>query len=100
MELKAVIKFILDTETESDIDAIRNAIQARKQRDAIALRCSLKVGDVVWFNEKTKPRYMVGQKATVKKINRERVVVDLVQRTARFSTNVNVPLSLLSTTAI
>ena len=86
------------TVTDDQIVKIRAAFEGRKEVTKATMRASLNVGDAVWFNEKTRPAYMAGHKAIVRKINRERVVVDLDKPAGRFHRGVTVPLTLLTTT--
>jgi len=53
------------------------------------------VGDIVKFNDNTNPKYLRGHSATVKKINRTKIVVDLDCRQGRFFKNITVPLALV-----
>lgn len=96
MEIKDIIKFILNDATASDIDSIRRTLVARKDQDAVALRCELQVGQTVWLKA-GKPAYLNGAEAVVVKINRERVVIDLVKPAGKFFKGVTTPVSLLST---
>lgn len=84
--------------TDEQVAKIRAAFEGRKEVTKATMRASLNVGDAVWFNEKTRPAYMAGHKAIVRKINRERVVVDLDKPAGRFHIGVTVPLTLLTTT--
>lgn len=99
MELKDIIKFVLSTEADSDIAAIKRALEARKERDAVALRCELTVGQTVWLKA-GKPRYLNGAEAKIVKINRERVVINLSKPHGRFCFGVIVPVGLISTTKV
>ena len=85
--------------TEEDLAKISDALRARREINATALRFSLKVGQSVWFKA-GRPAYLNGVKATVSKINRERVVVDLEKPVGRFFKGIVSPVSLLSTTPI
>lgn len=83
--------------TDEHIASIQRAFTARKEVAKAKMRVDLVVGQTVWFNEKVRPTYLKGAAATIKKINRERVIVDLVKPTDRFHKGVNVPLTLIST---
>lgn len=58
----------------------------------------VKIGDKVWFNDKVSPKYLVGERCTVVKINRERVKVTLDRGSiGRFSGGpTRCPLSILT----
>lgn len=74
-----------------------NMIEIVKQRRAAKSPqiWEFQVGDVVKFNDNTNPKYLRGVSATVKKINRTKIVVDLDCRQGRFFHNVTVPLTLV-----
>lgn len=54
-------------------------------------------GDRVTFNGSTRPKYLVGTPATIKKVNRTRVAIRLDADTGRFSSSqdIYVPMALL-----
>jgi hypothetical protein len=43
----------------------------------------------------TSPKYLNGAKATIKKVNRTKVVIDLDNKAGRFHTNISTPLSMI-----
>lgn len=97
MNVATICKEIVDgTVTDEQLDQIRRAIEGRKEVIAAKMRVSLVVGQTVWFNDKVRPTYMQGKPAVVRKINRERIVVDLNQPCGRFHKGVTVPLTLVS----
>lgn len=84
-----------------ELDAIFQAVKFQKETDkdiaARRLGRSIKKGDHIWFNESTRPTYIIGCEAVVVKVNPKKIVVDLVKPTARFHRNVTVSLSLITT---
>jgi uncharacterized protein YkvS len=94
--IKEVRTAILSGALDADIPAIKAALEGRKEMLATAMRSSLSVGDTVTFTDTCRPTYMRGLKATVIKINRERVVVDLLKPAGRFHKNITCPVSILS----
>jgi len=97
-ELLASIKIgALDTE----MDAISNAVSIR--RDAIKrikeinLRAAISEGDTVWFSMSANPSYLRGVKATVRKFNPKKIIVDLPSPVGRFHKGIICPPSLLLT---
>jgi len=53
-----------------------------------------KVGDIVTFNSQINPKYMVGEKARIVKMNRARAKVQMLKPVGRFQGIVNCPYSL------
>ena len=75
------------------LDMISAAIKARKE----ALKPQIwefQIGDRVKIVN-ANPKYLNGSTATVKKINRTKVVIDLDTPTGRFSRNITTPLGML-----
>ena len=95
LTLGAVKTAIICGELDADLDNIKTAIATRKGMLDLALRGSLSVGDKVKFNDAVKPTYLRGMVATVVKLNRERIVIDLGARTGRFSGRITTPVSLV-----
>lgn len=57
----------------------------------------VRVGSRVKFNSKTRPTYLVGATATVKKVNRQRVKVQLDTPSGRFGSKlINTPVTILN----
>ena len=86
---------IIAGDLDESLDLIKQAVKIREEMLQVQLKRSLAIGDKVKFNDQTKPVYMRGMVATIIKINRERVVVNMDNPTGRFRNNVVVPLSLL-----
>ena len=82
-------------ELDADLDNIATAIKTRRGMQAGELRDSLKVGDKVKFIDTVKPTYLRGMVSTVVKLNQKRIVIDLGQRTGRFSGRITTPVSLI-----
>lgn len=75
--LNKVIRAINSGELDSALDAISNQVKNRRQRlDAqkVYMYC---IGDVVQFNDKCRPQYMQGEKATIKSVDGNKFVVDM-----------------------
>lgn len=86
---------ILIGELDISLDAIKTIIKSREEMLQNKLKRSLSVGNKVKFNSSTKPIYMRGMVATITKINRERIVVNMDNPVGRFRNNVTVPISLV-----
>jgi hypothetical protein len=86
---------IITGDLDESLDFIKHAIKTREEMLQGQLKRSLSIGDKVKFNDQTTPIYMRGMVATIIKINRERVVVNMDNPTGRFRNNVTVPFSLL-----
>jgi hypothetical protein len=87
---------ILTGELDADLDNIKTAMATRREMLQVAFKGGLSVGDKVTFAENCRPVYMRGLKATIIKINRERVVVDLDRPAGRFHKNITCPVSILA----
>ena len=87
---------IITGELDADLDNIKTAIATRRDMLALAFKGGLNIGDKVTFANNCRPVYMRGLKATIIKINRERVVVDLDRPAGRFHRNVTCPVSILA----
>ena len=81
-------------EYDEYLDNIIAAVHNRK-KDMAPKIWEYQVGQIVKFNSNVRPKYLTGVSATVKKINRTKIVVDLDERNGRFFKNVTVPLSLV-----
>jgi hypothetical protein len=88
---------IIVGDLDANLDALKQAIKTREGMKAIQLKSELSIGDTVYFTNKVRPAYMAGAAATVKEINRVRIVVDLVKPAGRFNKNVTVPVELVTT---
>ncbi len=72
-------------------DAIYDELRLQNSRKTSG---KLKVGDIITFNGDISPKYMIGQKARVVKLNRARAKVKMIQPVGRFSGIINCPYSL------
>jgi hypothetical protein len=72
---------VLDTILVADETQLNQIQQAVKQRKEIVMSrviSSLTKGDKVRFNDKIRPKYLVGLEATVEKINQKTVGVKVI----------------------
>lgn len=72
-----MIQDIINGKMDAELDAIASAIRARRDILEKQKMFQFKPGDRVIFNRLTRPKYLVGQKATVQYLNRETVVVTI-----------------------
>lgn len=84
---------------EEDITRIKQAIQGRANIEQSEFKSTLREGQTVWFNNKTRPHYLVGQELLIIKINRERIVVKLKNPNTggRFQGEIRSTVSLITT---
>ena len=88
-----MINNIKSGEYDDQLDMILAAVKARKE----ALKPQIwefQIGDRVKIVN-ANPKYLNGSTATIKKINRTKVVIDLDTPTGRFSRNITTPLGML-----
>jgi hypothetical protein len=78
---------------DESLDMILAAVRARK--DALKPQIwEFQIGDRVKIVN-ANPKYLNGARATIKKINRTKVVIDLDTPAGRFSRNITTPLGML-----
>ena len=94
MTLADVRLSILTGEYDEALDVLIADLQDRKRRLA-PKATDFTVGDAVKFGPNTNPKYLIGVPATVTKVNRTKVVVDLNERHNRFFKNITTPTSML-----
>lgn len=89
----AIYAGLYDDTLDTLSEAIKNRVTNLEQRQI----ATLKKGDTVRFNSKTRPKYLVGVEAVVIKVNKTTVTVDIPSRDTfeRFGGIVRVPASLL-----
>ena len=88
-----MISNIKSGEYDGQLDMILAAVKARK--DALKPQIwEFRIGDRVKMIN-ANPTYLNGAMATVKKVNRTKVVIDLDTPTGRFSRNIVTPLGML-----
>lgn len=80
-------------EFDEYLDSIIHACQVRK-KDLAPKVWEFQVGDRVRMVN-TNPKYLNGAMATVKKINRTKIVIDLDEKQGRFYRNITTPLSMV-----
>jgi transcription antitermination factor NusG len=88
-----MISNIKSGEYDDQLDMILAAVKARKN----ALKPQIwefQVGDKVKIVNDN-PKYLNGATATIKKVNRTKVVIDLDTPNGRFSSNITTPLGML-----
>jgi hypothetical protein len=78
---------------DSGLDGMIQTIMDYKKSKAPKI-WEFQVGDRVRLVN-CNPKYLNGQMATVKKINRTKVVIDLDNRVNRFYTNITTPLAMV-----
>lgn len=79
---------------QAQMDGIVEAVVFRRKQ----LVPFIHVGDLVKFNERTKPTYLVGTAGKVIKVNSKRVEVQLDHPIGRFGSRIMSPKSLLEVT--
>lgn len=87
---------IINGQLDAALDLLKQTIKTREGMKALQLKNELSIGDTVYFTSKVRPTYLVGAPATVKDINRVRIVVDLVKPAGLFNKNVTVPVELVT----
>ena len=88
-----MINNIKSGEYDDQLDMIIAAVRARK--DALKPQIwEFQIGDRVKIVN-ANPKYLNGATATIKKVNRTKVVIDLDTPNGRFSSNITTPLGML-----
>ena len=88
-----IVNPILGGEVDISLDQIIQAVKIRK--DELKPKIwEFQVGDRVRLVN-TNPKYLNGALATVRKVNRTKIVIDLDSPQGRFSTNITTPLSMV-----
>ena len=88
-----MISNIKSGEFDDQLDMILAAVKARK--DALKPQIwEFQVGDKVKIIN-ANPKYLNGSTATIKKVNRTKVVIDLDAPAGKFSRNITTPLGML-----
>ena len=87
---------ILDGKFDGDLDALSNAIRERRKVADNLKGLFLRAGDRVQFNDKVRPKYLQGVKATVVRVNKTRAVIKLDDPTGRYGTgNTTAPYAII-----
>ena len=93
MNIEELNYTILSGEADEFLDSIVKAVKIRK--DALKPQIwEFQVGDKVKIIN-ANPKYLNGSTATIKKVNRTKVVIDLDTPAGRFSRNITTPLGML-----
>lgn len=88
-----VILPIMQGEYDDYLDNFVQACQNRK-KDMAPKVWEFRVGDRVRMIN-TNPKYLNGAMATVRKINRTKIVIDLDEKQGRFFRNITTPISMV-----
>ena len=84
---------VLSGQMDEFLDGMIQTINLRK-KDMAPKVWEFQVGDRVRMVN-TNPKYLNGAMATVKKINRTKIVIDLDEKQGRFYRNITTPLSMV-----
>jgi len=85
MNIESICLSIARGELSSDdLNRISRSIRMRSEHLSQIKFFSLKIGDKVIFNNKTRPTYLIGAKATVSNIRTKKVEVTLENPVGRF----------------
>lgn len=96
MNIHEILDYIREDASDEHLDMIRNALKGAERSAEIDKLYSFRVGQKVKFNHTARPQYMIGQLATITKVNRSRVVIRLDSPAGRFSAgDIRCPVSLL-----
>lgn len=94
MDYEELIRHIKLGEFDDNLDGLTSAIKAR--RDAIQPQIwEFVVGERVRIKSTAKPTYLRGATATIKKINRTRLVIDFDIAHGKFYRNVTTPVTII-----
>ena len=80
---------------DEDLSVISSALKDRRSAKSTKTINGLSVGTRVQFNDKVAPKYMIGKKGTVAKINRTRVKVTMDDKSTRFGACPSTPVSII-----
>ena len=88
-------------EFDADLQYVARAVRERGDTLARSMLYTLRPGDMIRFNDKTRPAYLRGITARVKHVNRESVAVELEESQGRFRAghSIRVPAALLEKVA-
>jgi len=98
--VEEVVSRITSGVVDNHLDVIIDAVKMRRKQISDAKILLVKPGDVVVFNSDASPKYLRGQKATVRKVNSKTVSVDIPEdawgaRRYRGAKNVRTPMSIV-----
>ena len=72
-----LVDSILDGVADDNIDALNGAIEQRRKLKDNRKMLFIAPGDIVRFNRQARPKYLQGHTATVTKVNKTTVLVDI-----------------------
>ena len=93
-----VIANIMKGEYDSDLDAIRDAVRARRKTAAQGLFYELEVGDPIIIKN-CNPKYLIGRRGKVMRKLQKRVVIDLDERAGKWHRGIRIPMEMLEKVA-
>jgi hypothetical protein len=91
-----VAKSVMSGELDSQLEAIAKAVKFRQGILKINEIASMKIGDIVVFNNTPRPKYLRGKEAKIVGMSDGKVDVVLVNKVRRYSGTVKCPYSILS----
>lgn len=95
-DAETVIKSIREGEYDTHLDAIANVAYQRKRHLALQQGWTLQVGDRVEFHT-GRPRYLIGEKATITKVMQSWVLLKLDRSVGKFSnlSTIRTPMTII-----
>jgi hypothetical protein len=93
MKVEELNSTILSGQVDEFLDNIIQVIKIRKDQLKPSI-WEFQVGDRVRLVN-ANPKYLIGAEATVRKVNRTKIVIDLDVPQGRFSKNISTPLSMV-----
>lgn len=94
MEKNDLLNALANGEFDSDLDRIIEMVKVRRAVNAPQIWEFLE-GQRVRINSKANPKYLRGVEATIRQVNRTRVVLDFDKPQGRFYRGVTTPLALI-----
>jgi hypothetical protein len=94
MNKQEFITALSNGEFDNDLDTITAAVQRRRAATAPQVWDFIE-GQEVRLSSKANPKYLRGVKATIRQINRTRIVIDLNEPHGRFHRGISTPVSML-----
>lgn len=101
-QIDQICSDILDGKYDAFRFHLMDALQARSQalmpKVAKLAARDFRIGNLVKFNDKVSPKYLIGRTAKVTKVNRERVKIVLAEDCGRFRAGKQIacPVSILT----
>lgn len=99
-EADPVLDVIVSGSVDSHLDTIMDAVKLRREQINNSKILFLNIGDTVKFNSQASPKYLRGIEATISKINRTTVNVNISEdtwgaRRYRGAKNVRTPIAII-----